>query len=128
MTGGLWMKKECTTTNCNTLRNTLHYNNTIQYNNNDTVVFSIRVPRYVRDYFKENGLSFSKILLDFYYHQRENQIRKLQEEIQELENCVTNKRIKVTQLMSQVTQNNDICNTLLDTFKQQGRDINNPTQ
>jgi len=114
------MKKVYTNSKCNVTRNVTQ--------NSNSIVYSVRIPKFVKEYFDENGLKSSQILIDFYYHIRENQIEKLQEEIQECEICVTNKRIKVTQLMSEVTQNQEICNTLFDVFKKQNRDINNLTQ
>jgi len=113
------MKKEYVNNKCNTLRNTLH--------SQETVIITIRIPRFVKEYYQKNGISFRKVLVDNYFNYNENQTKKLLEEIKDMENSVLQKRLFVIQLQEKCNTNHQFCNTLFETFKQQGRDINNLT-
>jgi hypothetical protein len=110
-------EKECNNNKRNTLRNTLHYN--------DIVIISARLPRFIKEYFKNNNISLRKILEDYYYHFTENKLNKLLEEITDMRESVLQKELNVIRLKQSVLQNHEICNTIFESFKQQGRDINN---
>ena len=113
------MKKEYVNNKCNTLRNTLH--------SQETVIITVRIPRFVKEYYQKNGISFRKVLVDNYFNYNENLTKKLLEEIKDMENSVLQKRLFVIQLQEKCNTNHQFCNTLFETFKQQGRDINNLT-
>jgi len=80
---------------------------------------------FVKEYYKENDISCSSILVEKYYEYVENQIPKLLKEKSRLLSRVTQIDEKVTQIYENVTQNNKIVTQILREFKKQGRDIDN---
>ena len=88
--------------------------------------WTARIPSEIKEYLQnKKGLSAGYCLCEYYKILKSNELDEALKELDRREKGVLQQKAFVTQLQSQCNTEWAKCNTLFESFKSQGRDINN---